>query len=365
MYGDAIGAGPAAGTFDLWLPPDAVIAAMANEGDPIPTGFAPLDRQFRRGGITPGRIVTIGGEPYSGKTTVIAAIALHVSQKIPVFALFSDEGRSQAAIRMGVMLGVPLSDLEDRPALAAPRVAEAMGERTLHLLKPDTEDSHAEAVVAYAREKTPPGMPALIVLDSVQTIPRSGEVDEDERLGIKAFMKACRKWAPENRFVFLLASQANRESYKYRAGAKNTRKMASFSGSAAIEFMSDVALVVGERNEQKVAPVEIVKNRLGSVESFSIRYDDESGRMLEVDGPAAEDEKTRMADRKHENTVSKIADAVEAQVRKRGRLTVRQIGELVGGKHSNVSEAIRGLEARGVLEPEPGPRGALIWRIKA
>jgi KaiC/GvpD/RAD55 family RecA-like ATPase len=352
---------------DQWLTLDAVIASMANDGDPVPTGWAPLDRQLRNGGVTPGRIVTIGGPPFSGKTTVVAAIALHVAQRIPVFALFSDEGRSQAGIRMGVQLGAPLADLERDPANAAKLIRdELLGERTLHLSKPDTEEATAEAVVAYARKHVPAGSPAMIVLDSAQTIPKGAETAEDNpRLALKAFMKSCRAWAADLGWIFLLTSQSNRASYRHKRGEENSLAIASFSESAAVEFLSDVALVLGTPSEQEIVPVEFVKNRLkGTKKNFNVRYDEATGRMLEVDGATASDQKEKIKSEQHERTISNLADAILAQLRKRGGLSGRQVAELVGGKSVNVPIALRGLEQQGVVEPEPGPHRSLIWRIK-
>jgi KaiC/GvpD/RAD55 family RecA-like ATPase len=354
------------GKFDQWLPPGAVIAAMANDGEPVPTGWAPLDRQLRGGGVTPGRVVTIGGPPFSGKTTVVASIALHVSQRIPVFALFSDEGRSQAAIRMGVQLGVPLAELERAPATAGKLVDELMGERTLHLSKPDTEEATAEAVIAHAREKNPPGSPALIVLDSAQTIPLSTDSSTDQpRLALKAFMKACRTWASELGWIFLLTSQSNRASYRHRRGEENSLAIASFAESAAVEFMSDIALVLGTPDDNENVPVEFVKNRLkGTKRNFHVRYDEAVGRLLEIDAPIVEDAKARAREETRTKAVSKLADEVTAILTKKGRLMTRQVCELTGGKTANVIAAMRGLEAQGVVDVAPGPRGSVLWGIR-
>lgn len=364
-YGVAVHEGIAhPGRLDQWLTVDATIAALQDEGDPIPTGFAPLDRQLRRGGITPGRILVVGGQPFAGKTTLVAAMALHMAQRVPVYALFSDEGRAQAAIRMGVMLGADLKEIEEKPLATSRSIAELLGERTIRLSKPDTEEGNAASVVAFARKHTQPNDAAVILLDSVQTIPTSdnGESEESPRVAVKRFMKMVRAWASETKFVFLLTSQSNRASYRHRRGEENSLAIASFAESAAVEFMSDIALVLGTPSEAEIVPVEFVKNRLkGTKKNFHVRYDDATGRLLEVDAETAIDQKEKIRDERHERTVEKLAKSAEAQIRKRGRLTGRQVIELVGGKPTNVAEALRGLEAQGVIQPEPGPKGSLLW----
>ena len=365
MYGDKLGAGPLAGTFDAWLTIDSVIAALQNEGDPIPTGFAPLDRQFRRGGITPGRILVVGGQPFSGKTTLVADIALHMAQKVPVFALFSDEGRSQAAIRMGVMLGASLKDIEHQPLATSKTVAELVGERSFWLGKPDTEEANAAAVVAYARTKVPAGQTALIVLDSVQTIPAGqteGEANDSPRIAVKRFMSSVRAWASDTKFIFLLTSQSNRASYRHRRGEENSLAMASFAESNAIEFLSDIAIVLGTPDESEVLPVEFVKNRLkGTKKNFHVRYDEGTGRLLEVDAPAVEDAKAQAKKAQHEKVMSGLQDEIAVVCKKRGRLTTRQVCEFTGGRTANVIAALKALEAQGVFDAAPGPRGSLLW----
>jgi predicted ATP-dependent serine protease len=362
---------PTSGTFDLWLPPDAVIAAMAKDGDPVPTGWPPLDRQLRGGGIRPGRVVGVGGPAFTGKTTIVASIGLHVAQHIPVFALFSDEGRSQAAIRMGVMLGVPLEQLENDPAKAAREVAALLGERTIHLLNPGRDEANAESVVAYAKEKTPPDSTALIILDSIQTIrTRAADPDDEDNgtAGPRRLMKACRTWADQTRFIFLLASWVTRESYKYKKRAENVHKLASFFGGASVEHCLDIGVCLDLPDDDGIVPVEVPKNRLyqhGAKKKFSVRYDETSGRMLEVDPPAAEDARASKRQADHEKTVSTVASEIERACAKRGRLSVRQLIDLIGGKRDNVIEALRGLEAQGVFDPIPGSRGAILWGPKA
>jgi len=321
---------------DLDLSPAAVLASMAKDGDPVPTGFAPLDARLRRGGVPPGRVISVGGAPFVGKTTVVADIALHVSQKMPVYALFSDEGRTQAAMRMGVMMGIPLEQIEEDPAKCATRLEEALGERSITLRKPDCDLATAADLFDFAANRTGAGNPAMVILDSIQTIPARRELDAgSEREAYKLFMQLCRERASGNGWIVLLTSQSNRASYSRRKAEENSVAMASFSGTAAIEFLSDVALVMSLPNESdQIVKVEMVKNRLVNSQnrlpkSFNVRYDSASGRMLEVDESsleAANAEATRI----------KLAPAMSAVM-----------GELAKGQELSGSELERRLKGRG------------------
>ena len=279
---------------DLWLTPDEAVAALGLDGGPIPTGWDPLDRQLRKGGIPPGRIMVVGGPPFAGKTTVVAAIALAMAQHVPVFALFSDEGRSQAAVRIGVMLGLKLEDIDNDPVTAGTQMVDLLGERSIYMLKPDTDQSYADDVVKFAASRVDPGQPALIVLDSVQTIlstkPHDDQSPESPRLAAKRLVIDCRSWADSHKFIFLLTSQANRAFYRSKKDDENAVAIAAFSESGQIEYMADIAIVLSLPDENsEVVKVRFVKNRLkGSAKNFSVKYSPDTGRLVEVDQAEAD-----------------------------------------------------------------------------
>jgi len=352
--------------FDLWLPPDAVIAAMANDGDPVPTGWAPLDRQLRGGGIPPGRVVVIGGPPFSGKTTVVCSAALKMSERMPVFGLFSDEGRTQAAVRFAVMLGIPLAEIDADPAGSSARVKEILGERSIHLLKPDTENSYAENVVAQARKLTSPGEPALIILDSVQTVltkrPDENEAPESPRLAAKRLVMACRAWADELRYTFILTSQANRGFYRSKKDDENSAAIAAFSESGAIEYMADIALVLSLPDEQsEIVKVRFVKNRLkGSIKSFQQRYSAETGQMAEVDDQAAEDAE-------HEAATARLAPIKAAVMRILAKssdgLSTANLAEMSGKRKADIVAAVQSLEGERLVFSQKSGRQILWFQV--
>jgi RecA/RadA recombinase len=303
---------------DLWLNPAEVIAAMAKEGDPVPTGWAPLDNRLRRGGIPPGRVISIGGPPFAGKTTVVAQIAVAMAQRIQVFALFSDEGRTQAAMRIGVMLGVPLERIEEHPAEAGQELSQLLGERSIYLLKPETEVANATEVFDYAVKHRQEGQPALVILDSVQTIPPEADHSaESERIVYKQLMGLCRSKASEHGLIVLLTSQSNRASYSKRKAEENSVAIASFSGTAAIEFLSDVAVVLSLPDEEsETVKVEMVKNRLINSahrlpRTFTVKYDPATGQMLELDAAAVETAQQAGAEERLRPVASEIHAAVE------------------------------------------------------
>lgn len=360
---------------DLWLDPAQVIATMAKDMDPIPTGWAPLDNRCRRGGVPPGRVLCFGGPPFAGKTTIVAQIAYHMSLTIPVFALFSDEGRTQASARLGVMAGIPLEEIEEHPAQAAEKLAthlEATGRR-LYLLKPDDELAHAETVFRKASTDIPAGSTALVILDSVQTIPPNANPEEDsERLIYKKLMGYCRAQASEHRLIVLLTSQSNRASYRNRKSEENSHAIASFAGSGSIEYLADLALVLGIPDESsQIVECHTAKNRLRKLRQapsarFHVRYDEATGQMLEVDEASRDAENMAAL----QERLRPAKDAIRQFLKDKGKEQSRnQIESKLVGRgisRANLRSALDGLVADQIVTEveREGKGGGYSYALK-
>ena len=336
---------------------------MASEGEPVRTGFTPVDDRLRRGGMTAGRLLCIGGPPFAGKTTIIVDIALTMSEKIPVFALFQDEGRTQAAVRMGVMLGVPLDEIETQPAVAAPIVAERTGERSIYLIDPESELGNVEAIFDYVAALVPKSDTAAIILDSIQTIPARPDTDlSREREAIKDFMRIARGRAASDRRIVITSSQSNRASYRSRRSEENTVGISNFSGSASIEFLFDMGLSLSLPDENSdVVRVEVVKNRLGHFKKrvariFHIRYDNDSGKMLEIDEASVEAANADAAIARLKPVKDKILTLLQS---KPGGLSGTKLQELSGVRRTDIFASLKSLVTDKKIYPETKGRNVV------
>lgn len=350
---------------DAVLSPDEVIAALANEGDPVPTGIPWLEARLRRGGLTAGRILCVGGPPFAGKTTIIVDIALNLAQKIPVFALFSDEGRTQAAVRIGVMLGVSLEDIETDPIRAAPLIKERRGERSIYLVKPESPLGNVKSMFDLVASRVPKGDPAAVILDSVQTIPARPDTDmSKEREAIKDFMRVCRGRAEEDRRIVVASSQSNRESYRKRRAEENSVGITSFAGSASIEFLFDMGIVLSLPDEDsEIVRAQVVKNRLGHFKKrvpsmFYLRYDAESGKMSEVDESSLEAANADAATARLRPLKQKLLSLLKKASRD-GGLSGAKAQELSGIRRTDVFAALKALVQDGLVFAETKGRNVL------
>jgi DNA repair protein RadA/Sms len=123
------------------LRPVAITEVSADEGERLPTGLAELDHVLG-GGVLPGMVVLVGGDPGIGKSTLLLQIAGHVSHTgHSVLYVSGEESAKQTRLR-------------------ADRVS-ALSDRLLIL--PDTS---AERILEHIEQLRP----QLVVVDSVQTL---------------------------------------------------------------------------------------------------------------------------------------------------------------------------------------------------
>lgn len=274
-----------------------ILAHLTDQGAPIPTGFPPIDRQLRGGGMRAGRILVVGGPPEAGKTTLICQLlSALAAQNLPVFCLFKDEGMEQAAVRICQQRGHDPELLEKGDAATIGRVAASLGEQMFEFLDPDAPGMSLEAALAgiNARSDKADG-PRVLALDSVQTISpfsNPGKNPVTMREQVTSFMDEARKYARAENLLVIASSKVNRGFYQRKDPKERNTAAASFSDSAALEYGTDVAVVIHPSNDEGISRVEWAKNRLrtGRSITFSVRVDHDLSRVVEVDQAAAEEE---------------------------------------------------------------------------
>jgi len=104
------------------------------------TGAAEFDRVLG-GGLVPGSVALIGGDPGIGKSTLLLQAAAHLSQSVPVLYVSGEESAAQVALRAR-RLDVDGSRVRLLPEIGLERIAAAI---------------EAER-------------PAVVVIDSIQTL---------------------------------------------------------------------------------------------------------------------------------------------------------------------------------------------------
>lgn len=329
-----------------------VLRGLASQGKPIPTGFPPLDRQCRGGGIPPGRVVLIGGPPEAGKTTLLCQMVNHLALTMPVFCLFKDEGRDQAVVRIAQQLGYPRELLEAGDEDTVARVEErlSMAGAVMEFADPDEPGMSLEAAIDEMAVRMPSdGGPRVLAIDSVQTVlPWKKENADNERTQLIELMDAARPAAREENLLILMTSQVSRGFYQSKDVSARSNASAAFLGSSRMEFGADVAIVLHPPNQDGVSRCEVTKNRLrvGPTTPFSVRMNYADARIVEVDGAGAEEESEKKARASVDDAKRKIVETLKQH---RGGLKGTALFELCGGTRSTH------LSARAALLSPPNP----------
>ena len=217
------------------------IQEISLENEPrIDTSDKELDRVLG-GGIVPGSLVLLGGEPGIGKSTLILQVALRLQHKV----LYVTGEESDKQIRMR---------------------AERLGfkESSCHILTETNTQNIFQQVVAV--------QPDLLVVDSIQTL-QTNNIDSSP--GSISQIRECTselmKFAKESGTPVILIGHINKDGH--------------IAGPKILEHMVDVVLQFeGDRNHV-YRILRANKNRFGSTAELGI-YEMQSQGLREVSNPS-------------------------------------------------------------------------------
>ena len=208
------------------------------------SGQAELDRVLG-GGIVPGSVTLLGGDPGIGKSTLLLQVAAHVAGPgRPVLYASGEESASQVALRAR------------RLGLAASAV-EVLCE------------THLQSVLERSCERKV----ALLVVDSIQTV-RSGEVESSA--GAVSQLRECT--AQLVRFAKSTATAVILVGHVTKDGA--------IAGPRVLEHLVDTVLYFESEAGSRFRIVRAIKNRFGAVNELAFFAMTETG-LKEVRNPSA------------------------------------------------------------------------------
>jgi DNA repair protein RadA/Sms len=201
----------------------------------VPTGLFELDRVLG-GGLVPGAVLLLAGEPGVGKSTLLLQVAAMIAQRgARALYVTGEESAEQVrgrAERVGaVHEGVLLAAEADVAAVVA----------------------HTEAVE-----------PALLVVDSIQTI-TTAEVD-----GVRSGVSQVRESA-----AALIRLAKSRQLATILVG--HVTKDGAIAGPRTLEHLVDVVLSFEGDRHSRLRLVRAVKNRYGPTDEIGCFELDESG----------------------------------------------------------------------------------------
>ncbi len=206
-------------------------------------GMGELDRVLG-GGIVPGSVSLIGGEPGIGKSTLLLQVAAHVGASRSVLYVSGEESAAQIAMRAR------------RLSLGTAGVRAAC-------------ETDLTSVLALAAEERV----ALLVIDSIQTMAVS---TSDTSAGSVAQLRECTaalvRFAKANDVAVLIVGHVTKEG--------------AIAGPRMVEHLVDTVLYFERDAGSRFRMVRAAKNRFGSVNELGFFLMTEQG-LREVRNPAA------------------------------------------------------------------------------
>ncbi len=209
----------------------------------ISTGISELDRVLG-GGLVPGMVVLLGGDPGIGKSTLLLEAADHLSAVSPVLYVSGEESNSQIKLRAD-RLGVS-------------------GE-TLYLY---TETSAEEAIERAKEVKA-----RVLIVDSIQTMESSAaESAAGSVPQVRAATALFTRFAKETGTVVLIVGHVTKDG--------------AIAGPRVLEHIVDTVLYFEGDRHEGLRLLRAVKNRFGSTDELGVFEMCETG-MREVGDPAS------------------------------------------------------------------------------
>jgi DNA repair protein RadA/Sms len=210
----------------------------------LPLGWAELNRVLG-GGVVPGSLVLVGGEPGVGKSTLLMHLA------------------GQSAAAAGRVLYVSGEESAQQVGLRA---------RRLGLARPDLlmlAETDLDVVVATIDRESP----VLVIIDSIQTVSDpSVEATPGSVSQVRGAAARLMRLAKDSGVPIFLVGHVTKEG--------------AIAGPRVLEHMVDTVLYLEGERGQEVRILRATKNRFGSTEEIGLFAMTEQG-MEELKDPSA------------------------------------------------------------------------------
>ncbi len=215
----------------------------AEESERLRTGFGELDRVLG-GGLVPGSVVLIGGDPGAGKSTLLLQVCSQLALHHPVLFVSGEESLHQLALRAR-RLELPVDNLQVAAETRAESIASMIGENA----------------------------PKVVVIDSIQVM----QLDTvDGTPGSVTQVRECAAFftriAKQTGTVVILVGHVTKEG--------------SLAGPKMLEHMIDCFMMLDSLPGSRFRTLRGQKNRFGAVNEIGVFAMTERG-MKEVANPSA------------------------------------------------------------------------------
>jgi DNA repair protein RadA/Sms len=225
---------------------EPLTAAMVSASAAVPRmmlGISELDRVLG-GGLVPGSVSLIGGEPGIGKSTLLLQVAQAVAVSRPVLYASGEESVAQIALR-------------------AQRLGGAYGDVQL------VADTDLDSILAAAEA----GKPALLIVDSIQTMALAAVTTATGAVTqLRECTAALVRFAKASGTAVLIVGHVTKDG--------------AIAGPRVLEHLVDTVLYFERDAGSRFRRVRAAKNRFGAANELGFFLMQENG-LREVRNPAA------------------------------------------------------------------------------
>jgi DNA repair protein RadA/Sms len=206
-------------------------------------GIAELDRVFG-GGLVPGSVTLLGGEPGIGKSTLLLQVAAALAQQQPILYASGEESVAQIALRA------------KRLKVAAPHMALV-------------SDHSLDAILALAVQRAP----ALLIIDSIQAMQlAASESSPGAPVQLRECAAALVRYAKSSAGAVIIVGHVTKDG--------------SIAGPKLLEHLVDTVLYFESDAGSRYRMLRATKNRFGPVNELGFFAMSETG-LKEVKNPSA------------------------------------------------------------------------------
>ena len=223
--------------------PIPIAEAMGDATEPVPTGDPELDRVLG-GGLVPGSVTVVGGEPGVGKSTLLLQALASVARGATCLYVTAEESARQVALR-AERLGVSAPSLWLVAETSLPRIV-----------------AHLDALA-----------PAVVVVDSIQTV---FDPDLGTAPGTVGQVRGCAQ---------RLVGEAKARGVSVVLVGHVT-KDGSLAGPRVLEHLVDTVLAFEGDRHHALRMLRAVKHRFGSTHELGLFEMGEAG-LVGVPDPSA------------------------------------------------------------------------------
>lgn len=207
------------------------------------TQLSELDRALG-GGLVPGSVILIGGDPGIGKSTLLLQAVAYLSQELGVLYVTGEESLQQVSLRAH-RLGLAQADIK--------------------LLS----ETQIETILAKAQQEKP----GILVIDSIQT------VYTDQIASAPGSVSQVRESAAQ---LVQFAKQTNTAIFLIG----HVTKEGTLAGPRVLEHMVDTVLYFESQNDSRFRIIRATKNRFGAMNELGVFAMTDKG-LKEVSNPSA------------------------------------------------------------------------------